>query len=151
MLRHYLATLAYRTRGVLEQAPDSYSDFEVGSGVRSPRAILSHMNQVLRFAWHELEGTPFERLQESDWATEVSRFFQVLADLDAQLVRRESELEGSGGATETLQTLLQGPFADAMTHVGQLAMIRRLAGAPIPGENFMKAPIRAGELSGPPS
>jgi hypothetical protein len=44
------------------------------------------------------------------------------------------------------EALFQGPIADALTHVGQLAMQRRLTGAPTRGENFFVAVVTAGQV-----
>jgi hypothetical protein len=49
----------------------------------------------------------------------------------------------------TEEQLLQGPLADAMTHIGQLAILRRLASSPIPKESFDEAVIRPGDFSPP--
>ena len=42
--------------------------------------------------------------------------------------------------------MFQGPIADALTHIGQIGMMRRMAGAPVRGENYFKADIAAGRV-----
>jgi len=70
------------------------------------------------------------------FAEEIARFHQTIEDLARDLESGAPLLEGI-----TEEQLLQGPFSDAMTHAGQLAMLRRLAGVPIPPENFVFADI----------
>ena len=139
-LRHVLATLAYRTRQVVREVPEGYPDFDAGSGVRSPVEILRHMSSVLDFAAHRFVAGERRSLATLSWDEEKARFESVLERLDGHLERGDEPREGS------LLTLLQGPLCDAMTHVGQLATLRRMAGLPVPGESFVKAPIEIGRL-----
>lgn len=139
-VRHFIATLAYRTTKVIQNVLDHYPALNVGGGVRTPIEILHHMSNVLLFAYGALQ--PSERLQIAlaDWETEVERFYDILSRLD------EAVIQVSSLHRLTWEQLLQGPLSDAMTHVGQLAMLRRLAGDPIPGENFSRADIRIGQI-----
>lgn len=137
LLRHFVAALAYRSRRVLEGAPPNFADIEIGYGIRKPVEVLSHMSDVLSFAIRALSNSdePKASREAGAWDAELRRYGNVLRDLDVAL----------DGATiidpELAERLLQGPLADAMTHVGQLAMLRRAAGAPIPAENFFAADI----------
>ena len=139
LLRHFLAALVYRTGKALRGAPDSFGSFQAGAGVRTPAELVRHMTSVLSYARTCFAGgqhVPPDALPSL--ADEIARFHGVLEDLSRHL--------GSGATTlngVTLEQLLQGPFSDAMTHAGQLAMLRRLAGSPVPPEDFVAAQISA--------
>ncbi|NNG17867.1 MAG: hypothetical protein HKM89_15435 [Gemmatimonadales bacterium] len=140
MLKHFLATLAYRTQKALEGAPADYPEFRAAPGVRTPHELLRHMTSVLGYArTHFIGGTYRPHLLPS-FQDEITRFHAVLEELGKDLER------GTPLRDTTPARMLQGPFADAMTHAGQLAMLRRLAGAPIPPENFIVADINAENL-----
>jgi hypothetical protein len=141
MLRHFLAALAYRTQKALRGAPADFPDFTAGHLVRTPRELLQHMTSLMGYTVTMfLGGTYPRRLPDlPGWDEEVARFHDALAEVAGHLDR------GSPMAISERQ-LLQGPLADAMTHVGQLAMLRRLADSPVPPENFIEADIRADRL-----
>jgi len=134
LLRHFLAALAYRTQKALRGAPDSFGHFQAGNQVRSPIELLRHMTSVLGYARTHFVGGSYRPEPLPSLAAEVARFHEMLADLSRHL--SSSDLLGT-----TEARLLQGPFADAMTHAGQLAMLRRLAGSPVPPENFIVADV----------
>lgn len=140
LLAHYLAALAYRTQKALRDAPPDFGGFQAGMQVRTPAELVRHMTSVLGYARTFFLGGHYRPEPLPTLADEVERFHGMLADL-ARLLEEGGEL---GDATE--EALLQGPFADAMTHAGQLALLRRLAGAPIPPENFIRAAIRRDNL-----
>jgi hypothetical protein len=140
MLRHAVATLAYRGGKAVRGAPDRFGDFRTEATIRTPGQVLAHVGDLLDWAlalangkhvWHD--STPV------DWPDEVSRFFAALARLDARLAS-----DAPLGYTE--KQLFQGPIADALTHVGQIAMLRRMYGSPLRGENYMLADIVAGRV-----
>ena len=140
LLRHTVATLAYRAGKALRGAPPSFATFAVNPGSRTPGQILAHLGDLFdwacaltdgRHAWHDSEPLP--------WDDEVARFFAGLERFD----RRLADGEPLGFPPERI---FQGPVADALTHVGQIAMLRRMAGAPIRGENYFKADIQAGRV-----
>lgn len=135
LLQHFLATLAYRTQKALRGAPDSFSSFTPGQQVRTPHALVRHMSGVLNYALKRLgAGEPLLETLPT-FSAEVQRFHTILNEL-------HDHLETDTLPPETThERLLQGPFADAMTHAGQLAMLRRLAGTPVRPENFMVAAI----------
>lgn len=142
MLLHFLAALAYRSQKALRDAPDSFGAFEAGNQVRNPQWLVRHMDSVLGYALTTFEGEP-DRYGNEPLATlddEVLRFHGKLEAL-ARHLRAGTPLRGVKP-----EQLLQGPFADAMTHAGQLAMLRRLAGSPIPPENFIVAEISPDNL-----
>lgn len=140
LIRHFIATLGYRATKVIRNAPENYPALSVGEGVRTPVEILHHLSDVLLFAYRIL--VPSERIEIplAAWETEVGRFYHALGRLDEAIVNGAEPRELSW------EQLLQGPLSDAMTHVGQLAMLRRLAGDPVPGENFSRAEIQIGKV-----
>ena len=139
-LRHTVATLAYRGGKALRGAPASFASFKAGETSRTPLEILAHMGDLFDWACALAGGqNTWSNLPPGSWDDEVARFFAGLQRFDAALASDAA----LGFSTEKL---FQGPVADALTHVGQIAMLRRLAGAPVKGENYFKAEIRAGEL-----
>lgn len=136
LLRHFLAALAYRTQKALFEAPDDFGTFRAAPDVRTPSELLHHMSSVLEFAVLGLRGEPLASLPAlSDLSLETERFHAILQEL-SQLLEAVPSLR-----RETAERLLQGPLSDAMTHAGQLALLRRLAGSPVPPENFYRASI----------
>jgi hypothetical protein len=142
MLVHFLAALAYRTQKALRGAPPSFATFEAGNQVRTPKWLVQHMDSVLGYALTCFEGeaTSYRGEPLPSFDAEILRFHGKLEAL-ARHLRNGTRLRS---ASE--EQLLQGPFADAMTHAGQLALLRRLAGSPIPPENFIEADISADNL-----
>jgi hypothetical protein len=140
LLRHALATLAYRGGKAIRGAPDSFADFHASPETRTPGQILAHIGDLLDWTlsmargqqqWHASAPLP--------WPNEVRRFFGALEALDAYLAS-DSPLQAPP------EKLLQAPIADALTHVGQIAMLRRMAGAPIRAENYYVAKIAIGSV-----
>jgi hypothetical protein len=136
LLRHFLATLAYRTQKALHDGPEHFGSFRAAPGVRTPQELLRHMTSVLGFARAQLVGGTYRAELLPTFQEEVARFHEMLADLSERIASAEFK-------DVRPETMLQGPLADAMTHVGQLAMIRRLVGSPVPPENFIVADITA--------
>ena len=138
LLRHTLGTLAYRAARAIENATESFATFE--GAVRQPVQILAHMGDLLHWALSLAQGNQrWHDSQPLGWKAEEQRFFDALAALDAFL-------ESSAQIHAPMARIFQGPIADALTHTGQLAMLRRLAGEPIHGENFYVAAIKAGQV-----
>jgi len=140
LLRHALATLAYRGGKAVRGAPDAFAAFHLAATSRTPVQILAHIGDLLDWALSLARGE--EAWPESStrvWPDEVSRFYDGLARLDAQLAAHDL-------VKVSVEQLLQGPIADALTHVGQLTLLRRLAGAPVRGENYLRADIAAGRV-----
>ncbi|HEY4320078.1 MAG TPA: hypothetical protein VGM77_02780 [Gemmatimonadales bacterium] len=140
MLRHTLATLAYRGGKAVRNAPPAFGTFSAGPGARTPVAILAHIGDLLDWSLGLCEGV--HRWHTSDplaWDAEVARFFVALERVDQRLIS-----PAPLGCSE--EQLFQGPIADALTHVGQLAMLRRLANAPIRAENYFRAEIATGRV-----
>lgn len=141
MLRHFLAALAYRTQKALRDAPDGFGDYRAGNDVRTPAELVRHMTSVLGYARTFFIGGSYWPDELPTFSDEIERFHEMLASLREQL---ESGAP-LNGLTE--ERMLQGPFSDAMTHAGQLAMLRRLHGAPVRSENFIHAAISPENLT----
>ena len=140
MLRHTVATLAYRGRKAVLGAPEGFENFRVGDSTRTPGQILAHIGDLLDWAFWLTQGQhKWHDSKPLSWDQEAARFFAGLEKLDAALAT-DTPIEFNP------ERLFQGPIADALTHVGQLALLRRLAGAPIRGENYFKAEIVAGRV-----
>ncbi len=136
LLRHFLAALAYRTRKALRDAPAEYGTFRAAEGVRTPAELVRHMTSVLGYARTFFIGGVYWPDPLPSLLEETARFHDMLEELAGHIAIGTPLREGMSA-----ERLLQGPFSDAMTHAGQLAMLRRLAGAPVPPENFILADI----------
>lgn len=141
LLRHFMAALAYRTQKALRGAPEGFADFRAGSETRTPRDLVRHMTSVVGYATTFFMGGVYRAEPLPSFDDEVARFHGVVAALAALVDTREAP------ADLTPEQLLQGPLSDAMTHAGQLAMLRRLAGSPVASENFIFAQISADNFS----
>jgi hypothetical protein len=140
LLRHALATLAYRGGKAVRGAPEGFAVFHVDEGVRAPGQILAHIGDLMDWAlsiamgkreWHDSKPLA--------WEKEVDRFFAALKKFDDYLASSET-------VHTTPEKLLQGPIADALTHVGQIAILRRIGGEPLKGESYYEAEIIVGRV-----
>jgi hypothetical protein len=147
VLRQLAATLAYRAAKVLRDVPPSFAHYTCGESTRTPARIVAHMADLMSWGTSIAKGGyDWKAGGGNHWDTEVDRFFDGLARLDSALAA--DDFNGS------VEKLLQGPLADALTHVGQLAMLRGMAGVPVRPESYAKAPItigRVGREQGPAS
>lgn len=147
LLRHTLATLAYRGAKAIGGAPENFSSFKAGGGTRTPGQILAHIGDLFDWAISIAEGNQRWRESEPDtWEADSARFFDALEQLDKVLA-------SSAPLGCSVDGLFQAPVADALTHIGQIALLRRLAGAPVRGENYFVAEIvpgRVGSKQTPP-
>ena len=140
LVRHLLATLAYRAAKVLRGAPPDFAHRSFGDHTRQPVRILAHMADLMAWAVRFADDDMLWKPEGSDdWDVEMRRFFDRLGALDAALAA-ERPFRGS------LEKLIQGPLADALTHVGQLAMLRGMAGLPVRPESYPRADIVAGRV-----
>jgi hypothetical protein len=140
LLRHTLATVAYRGAKVLHNAPDSFANFRSAETTRTPVQILAHLGDLFDWALSMAKGQPaWHDSKPLPWQDETQRFFASLKNFDAYLAGDES-LHASP------EKLFQGPVADALNHIGQLAMLRRMVGNPIKGENYFVADISTGRV-----
>jgi hypothetical protein len=140
LLRHTLATLAYRGAKAVRHTPEGFAEFQAGEGVRTPGQILAHLGDLIDWALSIAMGR--QKWQDSKplpWEQEVERFFTALKKFDDFLASSEP-------AQVPLEKLFQGPVADALSHIGQIAILRRIARAPIKGENYYAAEIEAGRV-----
>jgi hypothetical protein len=140
LLRHVLASMTYRAAKAIRNTPDGFGAFRLRDGSRTPLEILAHIGDLCDWGltlakgqeqWHDAPPRP--------WDDERSRFFASVKSFD-------DFLAGSSPIACSVQRLVQGPVADALTHVGQIAMVRRIFGSPIRGENYFKADIHAGQV-----
>jgi hypothetical protein len=140
LLRHALATLAYRGGKAIRNAPEGFAVFHVDEGVRAPGQILAHIGDLMDWAlsiamgdrtWHDSKPRA--------WEKEVERFFATVKKLDDYLASSEA-------VHTTPEKLLQGPVADALTHVGQIAMLRRIGGEPMKSESYYDADVAVGRV-----
>lgn len=140
MLRHFLAALAYRTQKALRDAPPEFASFRAAPKVRTPHELVSHMDSVLGYARTYFIGGSYRPPEFPAFAEAIAHFHEVVEDLARHLQA------GTPLREITPEILLQGPFSDAMTHAGQLALLRRLAGSPVPPENFIFAAVTVENL-----
>ena len=139
-IRHALATLAYRLGKVLRDTPAEFGDFRAPGSVRTPSQILAHVGDLMDWALAQVESRKEWRDSTPlDWPSEIARFYAALTALDNRIAA-----DGLGRAS--VEKLFQSAIADAFTHTGQLAMLRRMAGIPIRGENYARADIAAGRV-----
>lgn len=140
LLRHTLATVAYRGGKALRGAPNSFATFHIGDKTRTPAQIVAHMGDLFDWGLSIAQGKPaWKDSAPLPWDSEIQRFFAAIEKFDDYLVSSEP-LHGSA------EGLFQGPVADALNHVGQIAMLRRLAGSPILAENYFKSDIVVGRV-----
>lgn len=139
-LRQLTATLAYRAAKVLRDVPPEFATHDFGPATRRPVHVVAHLADLMAWGVTLAEGRyEWKASGGEDWNLEVARFFGGLAALDAALAA-EGEFHGS------MEKLIQGPLADALTHVGQLAMLRGMAGVPVRPEAYARAEIVPGRV-----
>jgi hypothetical protein len=140
LLRHTVATLSYRGGKAVSNAPEGFDQFRAGETTRTPGQILAHIGDLLDWAVGLAKGEQVWRDSTPlPWEQEIARFFDALREFDDCLAS-----EAPLGVPA--EKLFQGPIADALTHVGQITLLRRMAGAPIKGENYFKAEIVVGRV-----
>jgi len=140
LLRHAVATLAYRAEKVLRDAPETFASARVSASSRSALEIVSHLGDLAEWGQRLAEGDyVWAPNPAREWTAACDRFFASLTALDEALAKSNFEKHAPG-------VIFQGPIADALTHVGQIAMLRRMAGAPVRGENYFVAAIETGRV-----
>jgi hypothetical protein len=141
MLRHTVATLAYRASKAVRNAPPGFAAFQVAPGSRTPGQILAHLGDLMDWALTQARGQQkWIDTPPGEWNADVTRFFRSIAALDDYLA---SDAVVHFGAYK----IFQGAIADSLTHVGQINMLRRIAGAPVRGENYSRADIATGHVT----
>jgi hypothetical protein len=141
LLVHFLAALAYRTQKALRGAPPEFAEFRAMKDVRTPAELVRHMTSVLGYSRTFFIGGQYWPEPLPTFDEEIQRFHAMLGLL-AKHIGNGDQLQA--GITE--ERLLQGPFSDAMTHAGQLAILRRMSGNPVPPENFVVANVNPERL-----
>ena len=140
LLRHTVATVAYRGGKAVSAAPDGFNSFRVNETSRTPEQILAHIGDLFDWALSIARGNQtWHNATPQEWNAEVDRFFSALKAFDDYLA-------SDYPLACPTEKLFQGPIADALTHVGQIAMLRRMAGGPVKGENYFVAEIEAGRV-----
>src|SRR5216117_1871639 len=141
LLRHFLGAIAYRTQKALRDAPAHYPAFSAGNRVRTPVELIRHMTSLMGYVRTLFQGGSYPVKPEPlpSFTAEVERFHEMVEAVGTLLA-------SNAKCSISTEQLLQGPFADTMTHVGQLAMLRRLADAPVAPENFIYPDIRDDRL-----
>ncbi len=143
-IRHALATLSYRLGKVLRDTPAEFRDFRAAQGVRTPGEILAHIGDLMDWALTQVEGRKAWHDSASlAWDQEIARFFRAIEALD----QRIAELDQRGGlSAASAEKLFQSAIADALTHTGQIALLRRMAGIAVRPENYSVADIVVGRV-----
>lgn len=140
VLRHMVATVAYRGGIAVADAPEEFAEFRAHAGTRAAGEILAHIGDLLEGSLHLVKGeTVFLTSEPLPWKEEVKRFFSAAKAFD-------SYLASDVPLACPIEKLIQGPVGDALTHVGQIVMLRRMAGSPIRPEPYFMAEIVAGEI-----
>jgi len=140
LLRHSLATLAYRGGKTIRDATPEYATYGSPDSTRTPAKILAHIGDLMDWALSMAEGNQkWKDSQPLSWDKESERFHAAIKKFDDYLA-------SNAPLQAPPEKLFQGPIADALTHVGQLAMLRRMAGCPIQGENYFSAEITTGRV-----
>ena len=141
LLRHTVATLAYRAAKTMRGAPDSFAGFKPGPTCSTPLQIVGHMGDLFDWAHTMLQGEPqWKPVAQDDWDKACERFFRTLEKFDRGL-------QTPADIPMSLTRIFQGPIADALTHTGQLAMLRRIHGTPMKGESYARADIQIGRVT----
>jgi hypothetical protein len=139
-LRHATAVIAYRGAKTLRGAPPEFAHFKASPTTRTPLEILAHIGDLLEVSAARLRGpAQWKQATPDTWDNQVARFHNALAAIDQALAADDP-------IDVPLEKWYQGPFADSLTHIGQLAMLRRMSGAPMKGEAYFYADIQAGKV-----
>ena len=141
VLRHMVATVAYRGGVAITDAPPGFETFRAHETTRTPGELLAHIGDLLEGSHHLLKGEMVYLTSEPlPWTEETRRFFSAVKALDAYL-------SSDGPLACEVERLIQGPVGDALTHVGQIVMLRRMAGKPVQSPGYFMAEIVAGEIN----
>jgi hypothetical protein len=140
MLRHALATIAYRGSKSMGGATDEFARFRATESTRTPAELLAHLGDLMDWCLSQAQGAPkWQPVPPLPWTEGKARFFAALKSFD-DFLASDAPLQFSA------EKMFQGPIADALTHIGQIAILRRIASTPIKGENFVAAEIAEGRV-----
>jgi hypothetical protein len=141
LLRHTVATVAYRGAKAIKDAPAGFADFKASETTRTPLQILAHIGDLFDWALSIAKGkTVWRDAEPLAWDEESKRFFDAVKTFDDYLASDEP-------VADSIEKLFQGPVADALTHVGQINLLRRMFASPVRGESYYKAEIEVGRVS----
>ena len=141
LLRHLVATVAYRGGVAVADAPPDFASFRAHDTTRTPGELLAHIGDLLEGSLHLAKGELiYITSAPLPWEDEIARFFSAVKDFD-------SYLASAAQLACPVEKLVQGPVGDALTHVGQIVMLRRMAGKPVRAEGYFTAEIVAGEVN----
>lgn len=140
LLRHTLATVAYRGRKILVGAPEGFGELRINESTRTPAEILAHICDLYDWANWLVKGEHiWSDSKPGEWSADVDRFFAAVKTLDDYLA-------SDAPLGRSPELVFQGPIADSLTHFGQISMLRRIAGAPVRGESYARADITVGRV-----
>jgi len=139
-IRHTVATVAYRGGKAIRDAPEGFADFKASETTRTPLEILAHIGDLFDWALSTAQGQAvWKEAATADWEVQTARFFASVKAFDDYLA-------SDGPVEKPLEKLFQGPIADALTHVGQINLLRRMFLSPVRGENYVRAEIEIGRV-----
>lgn len=141
ILRHQVATIAFRASRSLRASPPGFENVRLADGGMTAGELVHHMTNVMAFALSAVTGEERVRHEKLDWPAEIERFYKVLGQVDAKLAAGAVMEEGMD------LRLVQGPFADILTHIGQLHALRRLMGSPVVSMSYIKADVQIGRIA----
>ncbi|REE88559.1 hypothetical protein A8990_10855 [Paenibacillus taihuensis] len=134
LLRHWLGAIKYRFMTAISETERNFAAFDAGYGVRTPIEIVCHISQLLQNCYSTISGSPHVRLESKGWYEEAARLFDKIEQLDQVILQCLPD-------QSVIETLVQGPLTDVTSHLGQLTMLRRLAGTPVSHINYSQAMI----------
>lgn len=135
LLRHLVAALTFRATIAVSDAPENFAAFKIGETVRTPAEILAHLGDLLQGSLYLMKGELiYLNSIPLDWKEEAKRFFSAAKEFDAYLA-------SDVALNQPIEKIIQGPISDALTHVGQIVMLRRAAGSPVRAESYFTAEI----------
>jgi hypothetical protein len=140
LLRHLLATLVFRAKVAILDAPDNFAAFRIDETVRTPAEILAHIGDLLEGSLNLMKGDlVYLNSAPLEWEQEIKRFIAAAKEFDAYLA-------SDAPLGQPIEKIMQGPVADALTHIGQIVMLRRAAHSPVRAEAYFTAEIAAGDI-----
>ena len=140
LLRHLAATLAFRGGIAITDAPENFAQFRADETTRSAGELLAHIGDLIQGSLYLMKGElVYLQSPPQSWTKDVKRFFAAVKEFDLYLA-------SGAPLAQPIEKIVQGPIADALTHVGQIVMLRRLAGKPIHSEGYFDAEIVGGEV-----
>src|SRR5215203_1613239 len=139
-LRHTVATVAYRGGKAITGTPEGFAGFKASVTARTPLQILAHIGDLFDWALSMAKGkTVWNDATPLTWELESERFFARVKAFD-DFLASDNKIE------KPIEKLFQGPVADALTHIGQINILRRVFDAPVRGENYFRAEIEIGRV-----